>query len=103
MDLIQPFETNPSSIPLMPPTETKKQSIKSYLMSESTHHGIIFNSQVSFDIINYQNSLESLYNGSSSNFISSLSEGIKFYTKHGLNVEGARNQTIKDINIILTS
>ncbi|MEK4367222.1 MULTISPECIES: hypothetical protein [Paenibacillus] len=103
MDLIQPFETNPSSIPLMPPTETKKQSIKSYLMSESTHHGIIFNSQVSFDIINYQNSLESLYNGSSSNFTFSLSEGIKFYTKHGLNVEGARNQTIKDINIILAS
>lgn len=111
MDKLQPFDTVTNNNSLSPNTQLTSINdyslsynvVRNYLVGVGASHNIVFSFDVILDSISYQVDLELLYGGSEYFLNSSLTEGIKFYTKYGLSNEEAKNQTFKDINVILAS
>ncbi|MBA9088154.1 hypothetical protein FHR92_004650 [Fontibacillus solani] len=111
MDKLQPFDTASSDTSLSPTTQLASISeyslsydvVRNYLISVGANYNIGFDFDVILGPISYQVDLELLYSGSEYFLNSALTEGIEFYTNHGLSKDEARYQTIKDINVILGS
>lgn len=80
-----------------------KDVVRNYLIDVGTNYNLVFNFDVILDSISYQTALELLYGGSEYFLKSAFTEGTRFYIKHGLSDSDAINQTIKDINVILSN